>query len=1062
MERKLVTHSYGVFPKGWIFIRSKCDDSLIITVSDKKKGAKLILAKLDFKSYRRQLWRYRSDGCLVNFETDYVIDVAGGKLLSNSNIIQWSPKFLRTSRKNQMWGLSVDGHLHPQSNSNLVLGSLTDAKEGAELKLVKRGDLSIDYQQWTFASPIFKNCTHTTHAAQQANKDSLVLEKVGSTYSLEQSSSERYERVTKTIVTRRWGIFPQGGFFIRSTHGGKNLALTVEKNESSGYRIVIRTLNFSAYKWQLWTYKDGYLYNEETGLVLDAQSSEDITVEGEQSEVYLKEKASNEGQFWDLGVDGEIHLRSNARLAIGVASSSEASVEGAKVGINKIRVVRTNVGGKQVSELKSEQWLRWSFSKPVFGKRVGGSSEGELEIEKCEEEKLAVKEAEEELDEEEEQEEEAEAEAEAAAEAAEEEEFEIQTPIQTPSSSTSTSSNAAGVAIVAAGAVVAVASGAATAVNVVTESPKTEEKTHVATITTVDSSVKTDLAATVEAPVKTEAPVKVEAPIKIEAPIKADTPAPAEPAVLKKSDSSRSNRLHRKDSFQLDENYIPTGFEKIVRYKTHHNGLPSGYFFIKSSLHGYVLDVVGDIKEHSFVVLTRMKSTDYASQLWTYQNGFLVNLKGRTLVLDAATDALAAGERLHLSTRHAKNENAEDQIWEYAPEKCIHLKAKRSLVLSLKETKRSDKYVEIDVYVQESKSLVKKEARPEQHWEILVPALIPISQGESGVKIIESGKIEKVTSSASAIISYKWLKETYCHKVTSQNQWPGTEGWFFIRFGVEKYFLGSGETAHSQVSLYKLSDEIDYRRFLWTYVDGYLINYRYMLRLILNTCKFLYFIFPLFFFFLLTSFFFLAHQWVLSNSHSTLNQKFYISANGSISVRISKTIYYIRYIRISSGSYRLGVTSDSTSSEVQGLELHIPVISDAEYQKNSVLAIASANAWIYKQKSDWSILTSNTTQRGIFPVSTWFFVKVSGSSDELVLAVQENSSQLVLKKLNFKTFKSQLWTYNDGLLINYGNKSVIDIQGKKKKNISKKKKKNSFNFLYKRQYRIIIQSHSLH
>jgi hypothetical protein len=125
----------------------------------------------------------------------------------------------------------------------------------------------------------------------------------------------------------------------------------------------------------------------------------------------------------------------------------------------------------------------------------------------------------------------------------------------------------------------------------------------------------------------------------------------------------------------------------------------------------------------------------------------------------------------------------------------------------------------------------------------------------------------------------------------------------------------------------------------------------------------------------------------------------------------------------------LGVTSDSASKETQGLELHVPVISDAEYQKNSILAISSAYAWIHKQKSDWSILTSTTTQRGIFPVSTWFFVKVSGATEDLALSVQENSAELVLKKLDFKSFKRQLWTYNDGLLINYGNKLVIDVQG---------------------------------
>ncbi|KAG1240067.1 hypothetical protein G6F68_018022 [Rhizopus microsporus] len=120
---------------------------------------------------------------------------------------------------------------------------------------------------------------------------------------------------------------------------------------------------------------------------------------------------------------------------------------------------------------------------------------------------------------------------------------------------------------------------------------------------------------------------------------------------------------------------------------------------------------------------------------------------------------------------------------------------------------------------------------------VLIPSLIPIAQGESGVKIVESGKVDAVTSSAAAVVSYKWLKETFCHRVTAQNQWPSTEGWCFIRFGTKNHFLASGETAQSEVGLYEVSEKVDYRRFLWTYVDGYLINYRYMLRLILSTCK---------------------------------------------------------------------------------------------------------------------------------------------------------------------------------------------------------------------------------
>lgn len=167
----------------------------------------------------------------------------------------------------------------------------------------------------------------------------------------------------------------------------------------------------------------------------------------------------------------------------------------------------------------------------------------------------------------------------------------------------------------------------------------------------------------------------------------------------------------------------------------------------------------------------------------------------------------------------------------------------------------------------------------------------------------------------------------------------------------------------------------------------------------------------------------------MSSSHSTLNQKFYISEHGAISVRIAKIIYYIRYRRSIIGSYDLDVTTDDKSS--QSLELHIPVISDIEYQKSYTLAYSSVRTWIRKQQSDWSILTSTTLRKGVFPASTWFFVKVNyRNAEDLVLSVQKSTSQLVLKKLDFGSFRDQLWTFNDGLLINYGSKFVIDVQGK--------------------------------
>ncbi|KAI7903616.1 uncharacterized protein BX663DRAFT_36301 [Cokeromyces recurvatus] len=979
VERKLVTHTYGVFPKSWVFIRSKCDENLFITVSDSKKGTKLILSKLTITSYRRQLWRYRDDHCIVNFETNYVIDVAGSKLFSNADIIQWSPKFLRSSRKNQVWGLTVHGHIHPKFNSDLVLSPVGNhVREGAELKLIKRGNLSLDYQQWMFATPIFQNCTYASYEAQQAHKDSLKFEGIGSTCSLDVSSHERYERIEKDIVVLRWGVFPQESFFIRCAYGDKHLALTAEYDEASitNYKVVIRSLDFKAYKLQLWSYQNGNLINEETGLVLDAQSSEDISIEDEQTQVYLKQKASNEGQFWDLGVNGEIHLRSNQRLAIGANNADDASVEGAQIGIKKINVLFNIIDDKKLLSLKSEEWVRWSFSKPVFGKRVSvaisENESGLLEIEKCEDCSLTVKEEVKKVNNDEEEEFE---------EVDKDEELDIQASIPE------------GVAtIVDAGNVATIASDVDNKMS--TSSSTVQEHAIVTDINITEQLSKPNTATIVETASAVSA-IAVE----------------ENKANLEDNKSSKSqHQIVHNDSSLLENNYVPTtGFEKIDCFELHQNGFPSGYFFIKSSLCGYVLDATNDAKEDRCVTLTKMRSKDFNSQLWSFDNGSLINFKGRTLVLDAVNTFSITGERVYLTVCNSITEDTVDQVWGYSAEGIIYLKAKSIFILSLEDTKRSNNNDHIDVYVQQAKAPINIEAHPKHCWEILVPSIISANQQESNTSIIESSKTEKVTSSAYTFISYKWLKETYCYKIAKKNQWSSTENWFFIRFGSENHFLASGETSKSQVSLCKINPDLDYRRFLWVYINGYLINYKYLLRLVLNN----------------------SHHWVLSNTNDTLNQKFSIDINGSISVTISKIDYYINHIHNASGSCSLTATIKDSHKECQDVELHIPIISDTEYQKDAISTLSSVKTWICKQTSDWAILTGITTRERFFPESTWFFVKVAHKKyDNLVLSVHEANFQLVLKELDFKSFQDQLWTYNDNHLINYGSKYVIDVQDK--------------------------------
>ncbi|OAD73706.1 carbohydrate-binding module family 13 protein [Phycomyces blakesleeanus NRRL 1555(-)] len=972
-NRQLVTHRYAIFPKGWFFVRSKADESLVLTIENTKQGTKIILAKLDFKIFRRQLWQYRDDGCLSNMDTDFVIDVAGGALLANSSVIQWQEKSLKKQRKNQLWGLSVEGHIHPQSRSGLVLGPKGDKiSEGAEIQLRARGGLDLKYQQWNFATPQFGKRSPGSEISR--TDSTLTIEGVSVPKEVATADAERYERITKRTIIRRWGRFPDGSFFVRAFNGKDHLALTVvesSKTQVAGgaeYTVSLQAINFKAYKWQFWTYQDGHLINVQTGLALDSRSVKDAMVEsGLRSQLRVREVSSAETQFWGLSANGEIHQKSNERLVAGVSSAERTTVEGAQIGLRQLRTVKTNANNVEESKLQSEEWLRWMFSKPLFTTRtitrtVGNETTETTEevLDKVEEIPVTVQEVNESEGEE--------------SDSEEENDEDSEDEVEEELSPESPAPNSAAVDTVT------------TTVN-----KDGEGKTTTTTTTTTTRGVVSEKAPEKEVITK---------PI----------PAVAEKqeASLKKSNSSKSLRLGRKDSFQLSEDYIPTGFEKVVRYKTHQGNFPTGYFLIKSHLHGYVLDIQGDAVDEAYVILTRIKVTDFSSQLWCYRDGLIYNLKNPSLVLDAAKQTIISGERAHLSIQHADDGRPEDRIWDHNSEEgLINLRAKRSLVLSVKELRRSENYTHIDVYVMEEKVHTHQKgkgagARREQRWEILIPSLIPVAQADGGVKIVEAGKVSSVSSSASALLAFRGLKETFIHKITSTNQWPSTDKWFFIRYGAEDYFLAADE--EKQVGVYKLQDNDDYKRFLWIYVDGYLVNYKYLLRLVLNENK----------------------RWILSNSY---DQTFQISARGVITVRIQKIIYYLRIVR-RSNRYEL-IASTEESGDGYVMQLHIPIFSDNEIEKDC----HNASTTVVTSVRQPSRTTTVTTiiRRAFFPDSAWFFIKVDRKEQEdLVLAVEKESetadSKLVVKKLNLRSFQSQLWTYRDGLLINYGSKLVIDVK----------------------------------
>ncbi|CEG67486.1 hypothetical protein RMATCC62417_03911 [Rhizopus microsporus] len=993
---KLVTHVCGVFPENWFFIRSKADSSLVLTVSDRKEGSKLILAKLDTKNFRRQLWHVQDEECLANLETGYVIDIAGGALNPGSDVIQWHEKFLKRQRKNQIWGLTVDGHLHPKSRPGLVLGPKGNkAVDGAEVQLHTRGSLDLEYQRWSFAIPVFGRANGTKAAGVlESSKEDVSIESISET-TVTTTNVDRYERTEKITIVRRWGVFPEGGFFIRVNYGEERLALTVEKKPITGsdglteYEVTLRPVNFKEYQWHFWFYQDGHLINAQTGLALDATPVKGVLIEGGlRTPLYVREKNMSQYQFWSLTADGEIHLRSDQRLVVGVSNSRRTSVSGAQVGIHELRVRKfVNEKGQQEVSIKSEQWLRWVFSKPVYGSSksttttteevtnvvsaiTGGLVASSQVVEGFTDHKLEVKETEESSDDYVEE-----------SESDDDEDSEEDEESVKQGSVTDKLNLTGNLGIATAGAtILAGAAGAANAVtSIFGQSSKTDS-------TTIADSQKQD---TVNTEIK------------------------------------KVTHASRQDSFHLSYQYVPTGYEKVVRYKSHQKPFfpTDGYFMIKSYLHGYVLDVANGIaRDGSYVVLAPIKTTDFASQLWSYRGGRLVNLKGHNLVLDASlTDNVSSGERVGISTQKTSL-GISDQHWEFDLDSgVIHLAGKRSLVLSVKELKpATEKSGPVDVFVQEEKSHKKSNfARAEQRWEIKVPALVPVDQTkttsvESSYTIIEAGKVSAVSSSLSAVLAFEWLKSTFYHKMAHDNQWPSTENWFFVRVGNENAFLSAGTSAKDEVTFSSIVSRDDHKRFLWAYVDGYLVNYKYMLRLVFDKS---------------------ASKLLLSSSTDTLTQVFYITSKGALSVKIdSETIYLATtVVDKATSKYRVTTTTESEHQSVaHPIQLHIPVYTNYQVEKEANVALSTVITWVHTCQKVTTTKITKSYRYGVFPVSTWFFIKAdTKGGDSLVLAVKDNATSegasLVLKKLSFKDYKSQLWTFRDDSLYNYGSKLVIDV-----------------------------------
>lgn len=176
---------------------------------------------------------------------------------------------------------------------------------------------------------------------------------------------------------------------------------------------------------------------------------------------------------------------------------------------------------------------------------------------------------------------------------------------------------------------------------------------------------------------------------------------------------------------------------------------------------------------------------------------------------------------------------------------------------------------------------------------------------------------------------------------------------------------------------------------------------------------------------------------MLADAHEHVDQKCTISSTGLLIVRTTTITYYLRIARQEVEGYRLEATTDEESAKDQmGLQSHIAEFTEEEYASDAQQAVSGVLAITQKaqsQKSTHKTTTTVTVRRAIFPANASFFIKVDlEGKDHLVLAVdgEGDKAHLVIKKLDYKDFRRQLWGFYNGLLINYGSDCAIDAHGK--------------------------------
>ncbi|CDS03748.1 hypothetical protein LRAMOSA01149 [Lichtheimia ramosa] len=136
------------FPVDTYFtIKSQKNSSLLaVKAGSTDSAANVVIAAQNDDDIDSQLWTY-DDGFLTNKKSGLVLDVAGGDLKSEANVIQYERKMTMTL--NQRFG-HRDGFIYARADPRLVLDIKgAEDKDNTSVILYKRKtDIDNANQQW--------------------------------------------------------------------------------------------------------------------------------------------------------------------------------------------------------------------------------------------------------------------------------------------------------------------------------------------------------------------------------------------------------------------------------------------------------------------------------------------------------------------------------------------------------------------------------------------------------------------------------------------------------------------------------------------------------------------------------------------------------------------------------------------------------------------------------------------------------------------------------------------------------------------------------------------------